>query len=75
MADNHWKDLHKLMPCQFTDKNTCTCANSIDQSNKFKNVLQNPHIVDWYFSWRLNQFLAHFFDGCLQSEWRWHRYE
>lgn len=70
MADNHWIDLHKLMPCQYKENNT-----NIDDSKKYKNVLQNPHIVDWYFSWRINQFLAHFFDDCLQSEWRWHRYE
>ncbi len=32
-------------------------------------------MVDWYFSYRLDNFLKVFFDGILKSEWRWHRYE
>ena len=35
------------MPGQFTT----------DSKIRYKNVLENPHIVDWYFSHRLNEFL------------------
>ena len=35
------------MPGEFTS----------DPKQRYKNVLENPHIVDWYFSHRLNEFL------------------
>ena len=44
-------DLHKIMPYySFNNLN-------LDRSKKFQNTIDNPHIVDWYFFWRLNQFL------------------
>jgi hypothetical protein len=64
-ADNHWNDLHKLMPGGF----------SADKNVRYQNVLNNPHLVDWYFSYRLNEFLKVVFDGILECEWRWHRFE
>ena len=64
-ADNHWNDLHKLMPGGF----------SSDKKIRYQNVLDNPHLVDWYFSYRLNEFLKVVFDGILECEWRWHRFE
>jgi len=64
-ADNHWLDLHKLMPGGFNK----------DPKKRYQNVLNNPHIVDWYFSYRLDEFLKIVFDGILQCEWRWHRFE
>ncbi len=59
-ADNHWKDLHRLMPGEY----------STDPKIRYQNVLQNPHIVDWYISHRLNEFLKVVFDGILECEWR-----
>ncbi|RMZ95107.1 ATP-dependent DNA helicase PIF1, partial [Brachionus plicatilis] len=64
-ADNHWEDLHRLFPGGFSN----------DPKVRYKNVLNNPHIVDWYFGIRLNEFLKIVFDSILQCEWRWHRYE
>jgi len=46
-----------------------------DPKIRYQNILDNPHIVDWYFSYRLNEFLKVVFDGILECEWRWHRYE
>lgn len=63
-ADNHWNDLHKLMPGGYSD----------DPKIRYKNVVNNPHIVDFYFSYRLNEFLKVVFDNILECEWRWHRY-
>ena len=48
---------------------------NLDRSKKFKNTIETPHLVDWYFSWRLNQFLKYFFNEIFDCEWRWHRYE
>ena len=62
-ADHHWDDLHKLMPGIFTN----------DKTKRYQNVLDNPHLVDWYFSYRLNEFLKVMFDSILECVWRWHR--
>jgi hypothetical protein len=48
---------------------------SDDKNVRYKNVLNNPHIVDWYFSYRLDSFLQVVFDGILGCDWRWHRFE
>ena len=69
-ADNHWQDLHRLMPRNYNQD-----INSIESTNpiKYKDVINNPHLVDWYFGERLNSFLEIVFDGILDCEWRWHR--
>ena len=46
-----------------------------DKTKRYQNVLNNPHIVDWYFGFRLSEFLKVVFDGILNCEWRWLRYE
>lgn len=63
-ADTRWEDLHRLMPCPSKDKN-----------KKFRNTIENAHLVDWYFSHRLHLFQKVFLDDILQSEWRYHRIE
>lgn len=63
-ADNHWHDLHRLMPGKPAER----------PADRYLNVLKNPHLVDWYFGFRLNAFLKVFFDEILGSVWRWHRY-
>ena len=68
-ADNHWNDLHRLMPQYFGNDNT------IKDQSKYQDVIANPHLVDWYFSHRLNNFLECVFDKILDCEWRWHRFE
>jgi hypothetical protein len=67
-ADNHWSDLHKLMPRHFRNQD-----NDQTSSNKYLDVVNNPHLVDWFFSYRLNKFLEVVFDGILECKWRWHR--
>ena len=61
-ADTHWHDLHRLMPNPLFEKN-----------GRYANVLKNPHLVDWYFGYRLEKFLEITFDDILKSEWTWHR--
>ena len=64
-ADNHWDDLHKLMPG----------PPATTKAQKYQNVLNNPHLVDWFFSFKFEEFLKVVFDGILEADWRWHRYE
>jgi len=61
--DIHWDDLQKLMPGPLATTFT----------EKYKKVLENPHLVDWFFSHKLNEFLKSVFDDVLECEWRWHR--
>ena len=63
-ADNHWHDLHCLMP-----------SGLLQPRKRYKNILKNPHLADWFFSERLGSFIKHFFKGTLDFEWIWHRYE
>ena len=67
-ADNHWHDLHRLMPRNFNKTQS-----ELDFSHKYSDVLSNPHLVDWYFSQRLEVFLNIVFDDILKCKWRWHR--
>ncbi len=64
-ADNHWHDLHDLMPggLNFTPSEKC------------QNILNNPHLADWYFGHKLEEFMKSFFDKILTCEWRWYRFE
>ena len=72
-ADNHWNDLHRLMPRYFNQENEA--IKELDNNFKYREVVNNPHLVDWYFSYRLNYFLGTVFDKILDCEWRWHRFE
>lgn len=54
-ADTHWKDLHRLMP-----------GGQEPFSQRYKNVLNNPHLADWYYSYRLTEFVRVFFDKILK---------
>ncbi|CAF1045089.1 unnamed protein product [Brachionus calyciflorus] len=63
--DHHLHDLHRLMPGPPAE----------GKAQKYRNLMNNPHLVDWFFSYRLNEFLKVVFDDILDCEWRWHRYE
>jgi len=64
-ANLHWPDLHKLMPGN----------PSTTRSQRYKNTLNNPHLVDWYYSYRLKHFINVYFVNILQSEWIYYRHE
>jgi hypothetical protein len=63
-ADNHWEDLHRLMPGGLKEPRL-----------RYRQVGKNPHLVDWYFSTRLEEFIRCYFRDTLDMEWIWHRYE
>jgi hypothetical protein len=64
-ANLHWPDLHRLMPGN----------SSNTRSQRYKNVLNNPHLVDWYYSFRLSAFIKVFFEDILESLWIFYRHE
>lgn len=65
-ADMHWPELHSLFA---KPPEKCT-----SQERK-QHVIDNPHIVDWFFSQRLESFLKHWLYDSLGAKWHWYRYE
>jgi hypothetical protein len=66
-ADLHWPELHKLMP---PNGNSETSA-----KNHQQNIIDNPHIADWFFYKRFEIF----FNDVLKEKWEledwWYRFE
>ena len=65
-ADMHWPELHDLF--QVTTHNTSS-------EERRQNVINNPHIVDWFFTQRLESFGKHWLYETLDAKWHWFRYE
>jgi len=58
-ADMHWPDLHSL----FHEN-----PSSLSSEDRRQNVINNPHLVDWYFTKRFESFLKHWLYDTLQAE-------
>ncbi len=69
-ADMHWPELHALFK---TDAN-CEAGNSTSNVKR-QNVINNPHVVDWFFTQRLESFVKHWLYDTLGAKWHWFRYE
>ena len=65
-ADMHWPELHALFR-----ENT---ANTNSETRR-QNIINNPHIVDCFFTQRLESFVKHWLYGTLCAKWHWYRYE
>ena len=65
-ADMHWPELHSL----FSNKSD-NCTNE----ERRQNEIDNPHIVDWFFNQRLENFIKNWLYGTLGAAWHWYRYE
>ena len=65
-ADMYWPELHALFG---TSSNNTTCA------IRHQNVINNPHLVDWFFTQRLESFVKHWLYDTLAAQWHWFRYE
>ena len=64
-ADMPWPDLHALFN---------SGSNNIAE-DKRRNVINNPHITDWFFTQRLENFIKHWLYNSLDAEWHWYRFE
>ncbi|CAB4012614.1 Hypothetical predicted protein [Paramuricea clavata] len=65
-ADMHWPELHALFGA-----NT---GNATSEARR-QNVINSPHIVDWFFTQRLEKFVKHWLYDTLGAKWHWFRYE
>ena len=50
-------------------------VDNLSKEDKRKNVIDNPHLVDWFFTKRLESFLKYWLYDTLDAEWHWYRYE
>jgi len=64
-ADMHWPELHELL----------SNGNDSTGENRRQNVINNPHITDWFFTQRLANFIKHWLYNSLDAEWHWYRFE
>ncbi len=64
-ADSHWPDLQRLL--QNNDGATRT--------ERAQAVIDNPHLTDWFFMQRLEEFIRHGLNGVMDAEWFWYRFE
>ena len=62
----HWPELHDLLG---------NYSDDISNEEKRQNVINNPHIVDWFFTQRLEGFIKHWLYDTLGAQWHWYRYE
>ena len=67
-ADMHWPELHALFNAKGDNPNICSKL-------RRQNVINNPHLVDWFFTQRLESFLKHWLYETLGAKWHWFRYE
>ena len=65
-ADLHWEELHALF-----HKN----PSQLSSQERRQNVINNPHLTDWFFVQRLENFIQHWLYKTLNAEWHWYRYE
>ncbi len=69
-ADMHWPELHAL----FKADSDIEIGNSTSEVRR-QNVINNPHVVDWFFTQRLESFVKHWLYDTLGAKWHWFRYE
>ena len=68
-ADMHWPELHTLF-YNNSDTNLTTSS-----EERRQNVINNPHIVDWFFTQRLDNFIKYWLYDTLDAKWHWYRFE
>lgn len=69
-ADMHCPELHFL----FGNERDEGITGSLSEIRR-NNVINNPHIVDWFFTERLKKFIKHWLYDSLDVKWHWYRFE
>lgn len=64
-AEFHWPEFHDLF------NNTA----ELSDSQRRENVVNNPHLLDCFFTERTEQFVKHWLKNTLGATWHWFRYE
>ena len=67
----HWPELHSI----FSDENNVNDIFTPSSEQRRQNVINNPHIVDWFFTQRIEAFVKHWLYNTLDAKWHWYRFE
>ena len=67
-ADMHWPELHSLF---YDSDSEVNCSSQ----ERRQNVIDNPHIVDCFFTQRLESFVKCWLYDTLDAKWHWYRFE
>ncbi|XP_066921730.1 uncharacterized protein [Clytia hemisphaerica] len=64
-AEFHWPEYHALF------------SNDNDSSSDTlrENIINNPHLIDWFFTVRVENFVKLWLYETLGAEWHWYRFE
>ena len=58
------------------DGNTAPLRNENGTSEERRQaVIENPHLVDWFFMQRVESFIKHWLYKTLDAKWHWYRFE
>ena len=63
-AEFHWPEFHSSFGTENPTNEQLRC-----------NVLNNPPILDWLFTQRIEQFVKSWLYKCLDASWHWYPYE
>ena len=64
-AEFHWPEFHELF----------NNSSKLTDSQRRDNVINNPRLLDWFFTERTEQFVKHWLKNTLGVTWHWFRYE
>ena len=64
-AEFHWPEFHELF----------NNSSELTDSQRRDNVINNPRLLDWFFTERTEQFVKHWLKNTLGVTWHWFRYE
>ena len=65
-AEFHWPEFHQMF---FRE------GELQKQDTLRSNIVKNPHILDWFFTERVESFVSHWLYKILGAYWHWFRYE
>ena len=64
-AEFHWPEFHSLLSdCEVSNIETLR-----------ESIINNPHLLDWFFTVRVEKFVKHWLYEQMGGEWHWYRFE
>ena len=64
-AEMHWPDFHSLLSIE----------NNSDNDHIRQNIIDNPHLIDWFVTIRTENFVKIWLYEILRASWHWYRFE
>jgi len=66
-AEFHWPEFHNMFREQ---------GDRRSEPESFRqNIIENPHLIDWFFTLRTENFVKHWLYEIMGAKWHWYRYD